>query len=123
MPDDYDYQERAAILEYDGGMPRQWAEAFARLWTVEKPDIYNDDQWDRIIVDSVAVAGLLPRIIDNGWTPDDVRALIPKIHGRPIVAVGRGDVTLRMPAGTTERIYYRPNPGGVASWDEGRRAA
>lgn len=30
MPDDYDYQERAAIMEFDGGMSRAEAERSAR---------------------------------------------------------------------------------------------
>ena len=32
---DYDYEERAAIIEYDGGLPRKEAERLARL-SVEK---------------------------------------------------------------------------------------
>ena len=37
--------ERAAILEHDGGLPRQWADMFALFVELERPDSIPAYEW------------------------------------------------------------------------------
>lgn len=124
MPDADDFEERAAIMEFDGKLPRMWAESLARLATAEKPGAYEPERWAIIVEDAHRlVIGHHARMDMLGLTPADVRELLPMIKGRDVVSVDLGDVTVRMPGGGKARIYLRPRPGGAARWDEGRRSA
>lgn len=40
-----EFEERAAIVEFDGCMPREWAEQFARYLTSTKPARVSDMDW------------------------------------------------------------------------------
>ncbi|MEW9808578.1 hypothetical protein [Mesorhizobium marinum] len=40
-----EFEERAAIVEFDGGMPREWAEQFARYLTRTKPANVDEVDW------------------------------------------------------------------------------
>jgi hypothetical protein len=53
-------EERAAIIEHDGGVPRAWAEALARLDPTEPPAGMPPEDWNRVID-----AGC--RLVDDGW--------------------------------------------------------
>ena len=53
-------EERAAIVEYDGGAPREWAEGFARLDCSHPPADVPFRRWHQFIDD----CGLF---LDNGW--------------------------------------------------------
>ena len=53
-------EERAAIVEYDGGAPREWAEGFARLDCSHPPADVPSRRWQQFIDD----CGLF---LDNGW--------------------------------------------------------
>lgn len=46
-----DFEERAAILEFEAGMPRQWAEAFAGILCSPPPGDFADqpDRWQAIV--------------------------------------------------------------------------
>ncbi|QCG97364.1 hypothetical protein E6C67_26695 [Azospirillum sp. TSA2s] len=123
MTDD-DFEERAAILEFDGGLPRAWAESLARLATSPRPGAYLPERWETIVSDAHRlVDGHWRRLEAVGLGPADVRELIRLIDGRDIVAVGMGDVTVRMPAGNRVKIFMRPRIGQPPVWQEGRRAA
>ncbi|RDE08370.1 hypothetical protein [Pelagibacterium lacus] len=39
------FEERAAIVEFDAGAPREWAEAFARFLTRTKPAHVSEIEW------------------------------------------------------------------------------
>jgi hypothetical protein len=44
--DEYaDFEERAAIIEFDGGAPREWAERFARYLGQAKPAGVSELDW------------------------------------------------------------------------------
>ena len=43
------FEERAAIAEYDGGAPRAWAEAFAKLQCLPAPDGVSPAIWIAMI--------------------------------------------------------------------------
>ena len=53
-------EERAAIIEYDGGAPRAWAEALARLGPNNPPLDMSPQRWLRFIDDCC-------RFVDDGW--------------------------------------------------------
>jgi hypothetical protein len=67
-------EERAAIVEYDGGIPRAWAEGFARLDPNQPPADVPPNRWRRFVDDVgsfldgpfCAVAAAL------GWTAFDL---------------------------------------------------
>ncbi|WP_189423044.1 hypothetical protein [Devosia pacifica] len=42
---DFEIEERAALIEFDGGAPRQWAEQFARVLYSQRPDGVSDLEW------------------------------------------------------------------------------
>jgi hypothetical protein len=54
-------EERAAIVEHDGGAPRAWAEGFARLDPTNPPGDVPAQRWLRFIDDG-------GRFLDAGWT-------------------------------------------------------
>lgn len=53
-------EERAAIVEYDGGAPRVWAEAFSRLDPNKAPADVPTRRWVSFINDC-------GRFLDDGW--------------------------------------------------------
>jgi len=53
-------EERAAIIEFDGGAPRAWAEALARLDPSNPPDDVPPKRWLRLVNDC-------GRFLDGGW--------------------------------------------------------
>src|SRR5262249_40226520 len=53
-------EERAAIVQYDGGAPRAWAEALARLDPNKPPNDVPPKRWLRFIDDC-------GRFLDGGW--------------------------------------------------------
>jgi hypothetical protein len=53
-------EERAAIVEYDGGAPRVWAEALARLDPKRPPCDMSPKRWLQFINDC-------GRFLDGGW--------------------------------------------------------
>jgi hypothetical protein len=53
-------EERAAIIEYDGGAPRAWAEALARLDPSKPPRGVRPERWLRFIDDC-------GHFLDRGW--------------------------------------------------------
>ena len=71
--DDFD-EERAAIIEFDGRIPRPWAEAFARLDPERPPDGVAGQQWRQYVDD---IGGFLDSplltVADGmGWRPRDL---------------------------------------------------
>jgi hypothetical protein len=53
-------EERAAVIEYDGGAPRAWAEALAWLDPTKPPRNITPRRWQRFIDDC-------GRFLDDGW--------------------------------------------------------
>ena len=53
-------EERAAIVEYDGGVSRPWAEALARLDPARVPLNVSQERWAQFIDDC-------GRFLDQGW--------------------------------------------------------
>jgi hypothetical protein len=67
-------EERAAIVEYDGGAPRAWAEALARLDPTNPPGDVPSQRWVRFIDDCGRFldGGWASRAAELGWRPLDL---------------------------------------------------
>jgi hypothetical protein len=67
------FDERAAIIEYDGGAPRAWAEALARLDPAEPPIDIPPERWERFIDDCGRfLDGWVHFALALGWSPLDL---------------------------------------------------
>ncbi|MFZ4762259.1 MAG: hypothetical protein ACOYK8_05560 [Alphaproteobacteria bacterium] len=69
------WEERAAIIEHEAGIPKEWAEAFARVNVMMKPACFTAQEWQRLI----DVAGHLldewvHELIAHGWQVADIFA-------------------------------------------------
>lgn len=121
-PHEDEYEERAAIIEHAGGLPRRWAEPLARLLTAPKPGAYLPERWEVIKGDAAELVGRHWARLDTvGWSLADVKGLIPMIAGRRILAIHMGDLVVEMPNGDRAMICRRPVIDGPANWNEGRR--
>ena len=58
-----EFDERAAIVEYDGEIPRAWAEGFARLDPDRPPADVPPRRWQRFVDD-------VGRFLDDGWAAE-----------------------------------------------------
>lgn len=135
-----DYEERAAIIQFGAGVPRDWAEGFARLCTMPRHPDFNEEQWNQLIDDTgrfldrwaVQVAAM-------GWTtqevfgvhpgkPDariDLKGLVPCIGGKEVIAVSADSATIQTPSGAHQRIFRRADiqsPGRVPVWEIDQQA-
>jgi hypothetical protein len=126
------HEERAAIIEHDGGAPREWAEGFARLDCSTPPPGFSPRSWEQLINDG-------GRFMDRwateaarlGWTAEDVfgvhpsasgarvdaMGLVPLIGGGEVVSISGDRASIRMPGGSTLTYLRRARPKAVALWD------
>jgi|APSaa5957512535_1039671.scaffolds.fasta_scaffold117459_1 hypothetical protein len=130
-----DFDERAAIIEYGAGVPREWAEGFARFCTMPRHPDFSEQRWQCLIDDAgrfldrwaVQVAAM-------GWTtlevfgvhsgkPDvriDLKGLVPCIGGREVIAVSADSATIQTPSGARQRIFKRlekQSLGRIPVWE------
>jgi hypothetical protein len=68
------HDERASIIEHDGGAPREWAEALARLDPASPPGDVPPKRWVQFIDDCghFIDSGWAERAAELGWTPFDL---------------------------------------------------
>jgi hypothetical protein len=122
--------ERAAIVEYDRGVPRDWAEGFARLDCAKPPADVSSHRW-RLFIDDCG------RFLDEGWAHCamslgwraldlfgcdrerpfarlDHAGLLWLIDGRKLVALTANTATIETATGVRQTYYRRPaEPGAV----------
>jgi hypothetical protein len=126
--------ERTAILEHDSGIPRNWAEGFARLDPDRPPGDVPPSRWSglvddvKLFLDSpfCAVAAAL------GWGPHDLfgcdrdrpfaridqAGLLWLLHGDRLIAMTENTATIETPTGA--RQIWRRKPaelGLVLAWE------
>jgi hypothetical protein len=125
--------ERAAIVEYDGGAPRSWAEAFARLDGARPPADVPQRRWLRFIDDCGAfLDGDWPAYAAAlGWGAAELfgcdrhrpfaridrQGLLWIVDGRRIVALTADTAVIETFDGA--RLTYRrapSDPGQVLVW-------
>ena len=128
-----DLEERGADVEYDGNIPRSWAEGYAALSTMPTPAGFMPDRWRRIVdaagffIDRWAV-----HAAECGWTaldvfgchntrPDarfDCWGLLLLLDRNKVAAIDEKGADLLTANGTHLRFYRRPIPAGtVTLWD------
>jgi hypothetical protein len=127
LPDEH------AAIEYDGGAPRVWAEALARLDPACPPRDISPERWLRIIDD-------WGRFLDDGWAKEasrfgwwatdifgvhptapscryDQMGLVPLINGGKVISITERSATIQSPGGSRLVYMRRPSGGGVALWE------
>jgi hypothetical protein len=127
-----DFDERAALVEYGAGVPREWAEGFARL-DLGNPSVgFNDARW-RLLLDDGG------RFLDRwaneaahlGWQTKDVfgihplapsarfdaMGLVPIINGGEVISIAERSATVRSPGGSKLVYMRRPSSGSVCLWE------
>ena len=127
-------EERAAIIEYDGGAPRAWAEALSRLDPSTPPSGVRPERWLRFIDDCGRFldAGWAERAAALGWGPLhlfgcdrkrpyarlDHRGLLWEVNGGQLIELHRDRAIIEVKGeGKGCRIYKRQpldvsRPGG-----------
>lgn len=130
-----DLEERAAIIEHDGGIPRSWAEALARLDPNRPPGDVPPRRWLRFIDDC-------GRFLDNGWAARaavlgwgpldlfgcdrerpfarvDHLGLLWLLNGGTVLELHRDQAILETERGSRQRYWRRPVEVGrvVLAWE------
>jgi hypothetical protein len=131
----HDEDERAAIIEYDGAVPRQWAEALARLDPTKPPGEVPAKRWVRFIDDcgQFLDCGWGSRADALGWGPLDLfgcdrerpfaridrAGLLWLINGGKLVALTTETATIETQTGHRQTCQRRPVEIGsvVLAWD------
>lgn len=113
------FLEHVAIQKYDGKLPREWAEAFAKLQFIDRPKQYNQGEWDQVLNDAGLFADKwASQAMALGWSILDVFAVhksenrrrldgegvILSIRGRKVVAVTADHIMIETGAGARQRI-------------------
>jgi hypothetical protein len=129
--------ERAAIVEYDSNVPREWAEGSARLDPDRPPSDVPVKRWQRFVDDVglfldspfCAVAAAL------GWGPHDLfgcdrdrpyaridqAGLLWLLNGNRLVALSENTATIESRTGTRQTYRRRPSQlGQVLAWELAR---
>jgi hypothetical protein len=117
------FEERAAITEYDGRVPRAWAEGFARLDPNRPPIAVSGGRWQAVINGiGLFLDQWAAEAIAKGWGAADIfgaDAFRPGVtwlnsgplwfgDGARVVAVHPDRIELEMQSG--ERLTYRRRP-------------
>jgi hypothetical protein len=128
-------EERAANAEYDGGAPRAWAEALARLDPNKPPSDVPPWRWQRFVDDCGRVldGGWAVRAAAFGWGPLDLfgcdrerpfartdhLGLLWLINGGCVVELHRDRAILETERGARQCYRRRPVEVGrvVLAWE------
>jgi hypothetical protein len=128
-------EERAAIVEYDGGAPRAWAEALARLDPDKPPGDAPPRRWLSFIDDCGRFLdrGWAARAAAFGWGPLDLfgcdrerpfarldhMGLLWLVNGGTIVELHRARAIIETAGGAQQGYRRRPVEVGrvVLAWE------
>ncbi len=127
-------EERAAVAEHDGGLPREWAEGLATLNAMATPPDIPEGRWSRIIDNAARFADRWGRqAIDLGWSVRDVfgchptrpwkridqAGLVWLIGDHEVVAITDDTAVLMTPCGNRQTYYRRGQAGQTLIWQLG----
>jgi len=132
-----DHEERAAVVQYDGGAPRAWAEALARLDAARPPGDVPVARWRQFIDDCGRFLdfGWATQAMRLGWQPADLfgcdrhkpfaridrMGLLWLLNGRKLLALTDSAATVACANGVPQRYYRAPLPdGAVLTWELAR---
>ena len=126
------FEERAAIINFDGGAPVEWAEALARLDRNKPPGGMTQRRWRQVLED----AG---RFLDEwgnrahelGWNAADLFGVHPQaldarvdlqglawlLEGRSVVALTAATAMIEGRAGARLAYRRRSMAGATTIWD------
>jgi hypothetical protein len=128
-------EELAAVVEYDGGAPRSWAEALARLDPSKPPGDVPPRRWLRFIDDCGRFldGGWAARAAELGWGPLDLfgcdrqrpfarldhMGLLWLVNDSLIVELHRDRAILQTESGVRQTYRRRPAEVGcvVLAWE------
>ena len=128
-------EERAAIVEYDGGAPRPWAEALARLDPARVPPTIPEERWAQFIDDCGRFLdqGWATRANGLGWGPldlfgcdrerppadNDHAGLLWRVEGGKLVVMSAYAAIIETATGQQKTFHRRNNhPGELAlAWE------
>ena len=128
-------EERAAIVEYDGGTPRPWAEALARLDPARVPPNISPERWAQFIDDCGRFLdqGRATHAEGLGWGPldlfgcdrerppaeDDHAGLLWRIEGGKLIIISAYAAIIETATGQQKTFHRRNNrPGELAlAWE------
>jgi hypothetical protein len=127
-------EERAALMEHDGGAPKEWAEAFAILDQTQPLAEVSADRWKLFLDDCGRFldAGWFQRAEALGWKPFDLfgcdryqpavgclerTGLMWSIAGAKLIALSENSAVTVAPDGT-RRTYRRSmrQPSRALAW-------
>jgi hypothetical protein len=126
--------ERAAIIEHDGGAPHEWAEALARLDVATPPCDISPKRWLRFIDDCGRFLdeGWAERAEALGWGPLDLfgcdrirpfaridrAGLLWFLNGQKLLALADNAAAIATSSGGSLTFRRSPNePGRVLAWE------
>jgi hypothetical protein len=128
------FDERASIIEFDGGAPRAWAEALARLDPNKPPGDLPPRRWLRFIDDCGRFldGGWAARAAILGWGPLDLfgcdcakpfacinrAGLLWLLNGRKVLVLSADAAAIATASGGTFTFRRCLNePGRVLTWE------
>jgi len=113
------WDKRAAIVEYEAGAPREWAEGLATLETSGPPSAWPPAEWRQVVHDAgVFLDDWGRQAAALGWTVGDIfgccrRAPRARLDALGLVALVRGGRVVALTADTA-RIQHKT--GGVTKY-------
>lgn len=131
-------EERTAIIEHEAGIPREWAEGFARICCMKKPESINRHAWQRIIDNTGRLldsATHLRDMVRFGWgitdifgchptAPEsrpDAKGLLLLFHEHEAIAVVDAKAIGLRNTRTGNLLFYRkplnPAPERIMLWE------
>ena len=132
FPLETDFEEQAALIEYGAGVPREWAEGYARLLRLPCPTGITPERWKQIIDDGgyfidrwavmAAQLGWTTRVV-FGISPKapehrlDMSGLVPLLTGQKVLALTAEAACIDAGRQTSLRIFPRIDDGAVPIWE------
>ena len=129
---DDQFTERAAIIEYDAGVPREWAEGFARLDISKSLPGFTEERWQQLIDDGGRFLNCwATAAAELGWSAEDVFGVSPSqpdgnqhfgglallIQGGEVVGVRADRATIRMLGGGWLTYLHRASSERATPWE------
>lgn len=129
-----DFEERAALAEVGAGVPREWAEGYARLQVMTRPQVgISIWRWSQVIEDAGRfLDGWASHAAALGWRTLDVfgvhctkpverfdaAGLIWCIHGAEIVAITEMSARVKSTSGVVQTYvrHDQHHPEAIAIW-------
>lgn len=129
-----EFDERAGLIEDGTGVPREWAEGFARLSVGLPPEGFSQPRWQQVLDDGGRFLdeGWAQRAAAVGWSVLDVfgvhpskpnarfdsMGLVPLIGGGKIIDIKPNLAVIRMPSGNSLTYYLRrESKEAVTLWE------